>query len=193
MTESVRAFFGLRIRAARKVRQVLDELDAMGRPVKPVDPSGLHVTLKFLGDTEAQQLTHLQQALRAAVSRQQPFDVVLQGLGAFPRVARPAVVWMGVSEAGDPATSRVTDLARELDRLLRELGFPAETRSFHPHLTLARIRGRPPERLLQLLADLQTAEFGCQPIAQVHLMASRSTGRRTSYVDLDTVHLGAGD
>ena len=189
MTESLRVFFGLRIRAAPPIRRVLDELHTMGRNVKPVDPSGLHVTLKFLGEIETQKLAVLRQAFRTAVRRRYPLDVELHGLGAFPRAARPAVIWIGVSETGDPAAGRVTGGARELDRVLAEQGFPPETREFHPHLTLARVRGRPPERLLQMLADLQTAEFGCQPITQLHLMASRSTGRRMSYVDLDTLQL----
>ncbi|MEO1995793.1 MAG: RNA 2',3'-cyclic phosphodiesterase [Planctomycetaceae bacterium] len=148
MTGSVRAFFALRFRAARRIRQVLDELESMGRPVKPVAASGLHVTLKFLGETQTRDLPMLQRALRSAVCGQSAFDVALRGVGAFPKVERPAVVWLGLSEDGSNSAPSVESLANQFEHSLTALGVPAETRAFHPHLTLARIRGRPSRSLL---------------------------------------------
>jgi len=189
MTQRVRAFFGLRFRAARKIRQVLDELDSMDRPVKPVDPSGLHVTLKFLGEIPLTDLPELQRAFHAAVQGLASFDVELCGIGAFPKLERPAVVWMGLREPGTASAPSVKHLANRLEQQLNPLGFPSEKRAFQPHLTLARIRGRAPQRLMQLMDDLQTTRFGCQTVTEVHLMAAHSTGRRNAYLNLDSISL----
>jgi len=109
-------------------------------PVRWVQASGLHVTLKFLGDVAEERESSIAAALDAAVGAARPFEVVLGGVGAFPSPARPRVIWLGVEV--HPALEL---LANDVERALQPFGFEAELRPFRPHITLGRAKqgGRP--------------------------------------------------
>jgi len=104
--------------------------------VRWVRPEATHLTLKFLGETSAQRLPQIEQAL-AQVSRHAPAcEIEAGGLGCFPNPRRPSIVWAGLQ---DPA-GRLSGLAERIDRELAHEGFARETRPFHPHLTIGRVR-----------------------------------------------------
>jgi 2'-5' RNA ligase len=108
-----------------------------------VSPRRLHFTLAFLGDIATVQMTEAVEAARAAAGSCPPFAVTFAGLGAFPSLAAPRVVWAGVTRGG----GRVTVLAAALADALRASRFVPDPRPFTPHLTLGRMRGvgRPPD------------------------------------------------
>jgi 2'-5' RNA ligase len=99
-------------------------------------PAKFHYTLKFLGDsTEEEQILAID-AARSVVPQISPFSLTVAEVGVFPRQRRPKILWLGVG--GDfPLLIR---LAECLDRELFRKGFAPETRPFHPHITLARIK-----------------------------------------------------
>lgn len=109
-----------------------------------VSPESIHLTLKFLGDIAAERCSDIEDALRRSCQPFTPFRIELSDPGCFPDARRPRVVWVGVG--GDIAA--LTALQGAVDVELAKLGFPAERRGFHPHLTLARLRenARGPER-----------------------------------------------
>lgn len=117
---------------------------ASPRPVKWVDPLGIHLTLKFLGNVPPARIAEIGQALTGAVGGKAPLTLCTGGLGAFPGWQRPQVVWLGLE--GD--LEGLARLQSDVDTALSALGFPAEARAFTPHLTLARVREglRPEER-----------------------------------------------
>jgi 2'-5' RNA ligase len=98
---------------------------------------GLHLTLRFLGPTQARLLPALEAAADTAAAAIAPFDVALAGGGAFPSLARPRSLWVGVSEG----SARLTQLADRLSALCADVGLELETRPFAAHLTLARTDG----------------------------------------------------
>jgi len=102
-----------------------------GLPVKWVRPEGLHLTLKFLGDTDDAREADLRGALGQVGGG--PVSLHIEGFGVFPDFQRPRVVWAGV--APDPALEL---LQHRVERLFAPLGFPPEARAFRPHLTLGR-------------------------------------------------------
>jgi 2'-5' RNA ligase len=104
--------------------------------VRWVRPEGLHVTLRFLGATAPARVDGLVAAMAAAAEGEGPFDVGLAGAGAFPSLARPRTVWIGIVD-GAP---RLGALAGRLAAPLAELGWPPEGRPFRPHLTVGRTR-----------------------------------------------------
>lgn len=108
-----------------------------------VSPSHLHLTLQFLGDLTARRVDEAWEAVRAAADPAEPFAITLAGLGAFPSLAAPRVVWVGVTAGAH----RLAALAESLAAALRDLRFSLDSRPFSPHLTLARARGhgRPPD------------------------------------------------
>ena len=96
----------------------------------------LHITLKFLGETAAARLEALAAATERAAARVSPFKLTIAGAGAFPAEHNPRVLWLGTA---DP-TGRLARLWEQLEAECEGAGFARETRAFHAHVTLARIR-----------------------------------------------------
>jgi len=112
------------------------ERRAPHRSVRWVRPEGIHLTLKFLGDTPKHKLPEIERAL-AVVARNAPGCTFTVGeLGCFPRPRRPRVIWVGVQEP----TGRMAALQKAIEEAMGGLGFEPERRGFHPHLTLGRVR-----------------------------------------------------
>ncbi len=151
--ETIRTFIALPLPAdwTEALGYVISELqNAMPSGVRWVDPSGIHLTLKFLGPTAPT----LADRIIAALDRQFDSPVVpqltLAGLGTFPTGRNPRVIWAGVS--GDPVT--LDALHRRVEDAAVGLGWPAERRPFRPHLTLGRVRDRVSPRQRQAIADV---------------------------------------
>ncbi|MFQ5538377.1 MAG: RNA 2',3'-cyclic phosphodiesterase [Gemmatimonadota bacterium] len=102
-------------------------------PVRWVDPDNFHLTLKFLGQVHTDRVDEIADALNRVSSATPTFSVALQGFGAFPSLRRPRVLWLGVE-----ATPELRCLKQDLEWALGDCGFEAETRAFHPHLTMGR-------------------------------------------------------
>ncbi len=118
-----------------------------------VRPEGIHVTLKFLGETDAGRLPAIRSALAAVVPDPLAITLQLSGVGSFGGRSRLRVVWVGLD--GDlPALSL---LAGSVEEAMARLGFESERRPFAPHLTLARVREDVPPPARVRLADLLAA------------------------------------
>jgi len=105
------------------------------RAVRWVSVEGIHLTLKFLGDTPRDQVDDLASVLGEAVSTHRCFELHTHGLGCFPNLDRPRVVWAGV----EGAVGLLGGLQADVEQGMHSLGFEAETRPFSPHLTLGRL------------------------------------------------------
>lgn len=114
-------------------------------PGRPVAPAQWHLTLRFLGDTDAEAGGRLVEGL-AGLALGEPFAIAFGGLGAFPRANRAQVLWLGL--AGGRGGLRA--LAESVERAVVAAGFEAERRAFSAHLTLARLRS--PADLRRLIA-----------------------------------------
>jgi 2'-5' RNA ligase len=99
-------------------------------------PDKFHITLKFLGDVDSADITELADSLSIAASALPSFQLVYSSIGAFPDLVHPKVIWAG-AELNEPLVT----LQREIDSVCERLGFPRETRAFHPHITLGRVKG----------------------------------------------------
>jgi 2'-5' RNA ligase len=106
------------------------------RSIRWVRPEGIHLTLKFLGNTPSERVERLQAALERAAETVEPFDLTVRGLGCFPNARRPRVVWVGLEEP----TGKLAALRQAIEDQVAPLGFPAENRPFRPHLTLGRVQ-----------------------------------------------------
>ncbi len=117
---------------------------ATGRGVRWVRSEGLHLTLHFFGEVPEGERARVSAALAAGVAAAPgTFDLVLEGLGAFPSAARPRVIWLGAGEGA----ARLVRLQAAVSAAVSAEGFPVDARPFHPHLTLGRCEGRPPAGL----------------------------------------------
>jgi 2'-5' RNA ligase len=146
--------------------------------VKWVAPDGIHLTLKFLGDTPASQLGEIEAALRAACAGTTPFEFSVEGRGCFPNTRRPRVVWVAVRDKGQ----MLARLQTAIERHVAPLGWPTEERGFSPHLTLGRVaRGASPAEeaaVGQMIEKSVVEQIGAQRVTAVNLIASdlRPTG-----------------
>ena len=138
--ETLRTFIAIELSGTLKdaLRRIQGELsvEMPARSVRWVQPDGIHLTLKFLGDTPAAQVDAVKAALARAAVEAVPFTVTASGLGCFPSARQPRVVWVGLQEPSG-ALSR---LQRAVEAQVAPLGFPTERRPFTPHLTLGRVQ-----------------------------------------------------
>ena len=104
--------------------------------IKWVTAGNIHVTLKFLGDVPRARIDEIGRSLEPICAATPPMRLSVAGLGAFPSARAPRVVWAGLEGDTEPLSS----LAHNVDAALVALGYPAESRPFTPHLTLARVR-----------------------------------------------------
>ncbi len=174
--ETVRSFVAIELpdELKRELVGLVDRLRADSPSVaRWVDPASIHLTLKFLGDVATERLDSVMAALSAAVRDFAPFRLEVGGLGVFPNPDRVRVVWVAVS--GE--TGRLQALQGAVEEALEELGFPSESRSFRPHLTLARVRDRARTDERQAIGRLVAAgEFAALTridVDAIHLMRSR--------------------
>jgi 2'-5' RNA ligase len=136
-TARIRSFVAVDLEApvVAALQTLQAELAAVKADVRWVRPAGLHVTLKFLGAVEASVLERVRAGLVEVARCQTPLFLRVRGLGAFPSLRRPRVLWVGLDGAG------LVELAAQVDERLAPLGFAREKRPFTPHVTLGRVNG----------------------------------------------------
>ncbi len=140
LPDRVRLFIAVEIDGAIQEqvdRRVMQPLRKQFPEASWVRPGNLHLTLKFLGDTPASKIRSMAAALGEAVAKFPPFHVTLGGVGAFPSLQRPRVIWLGMR--GDGA-ARCASLAAIVDEVTAGFDFERESRKYRGHVTLARVR-----------------------------------------------------
>jgi 2'-5' RNA ligase len=154
-------------------------LEATRADVKFVEPENVHLTLRFLGEIEPSLVEQVSQVVKE--TNFQPFSVRLEGVGVFPNLRRPRVVWAGISEG----VSQLAEVWKDVDTKLSGLGFERERRGFSPHITIGRVRsGRNRERLVEELSTLSDYVFGGLQVDKVVLKKSVLTPRGPIYTTL---------
>ncbi len=103
--------------------------------IRWVPPQNMHLTLKFLGDVSPNSVEFLKQMLRTEAENIPCFDIHLAGLGAYPNLKRPRVLYVGIQ-----APAVLDALVRGIESASRRLGYGPEDRPFSAHLTLGRVR-----------------------------------------------------
>jgi 2'-5' RNA ligase len=147
--------------------------------VRWVDPAQLHLTLKFLGAVADDRVVAVSSALEAAIAGAPPMELAAGGVGGFPSLARPRVVWAGIT-TGVPGLAA---LAGAIERALEPLGFPPEPRPFQGHLTIGRVRSsRGAAELVAALRAAGTPDLGTWTVADVVLYESRLRPAGAVYV-----------
>jgi 2'-5' RNA ligase len=126
----------------QEIGQYIRSIAAYSSGVRWVKPTGIHITLKFLGEITPSAAEQVRDVLEGINQVAGPFDMTIRGSGFFPNRRQPRVIWLGLEH--DPEHS-LFKLHEWLDQHLAALGFEREKRRFSPHLTLGRIKG--PEKL----------------------------------------------
>jgi len=137
VSEPARVFLSIDIENQTLLPQISEtqhKLDRSLAKMKLVEIENIHFTLRFLGDTSLARIDEIKSRLDQI--QVEPFEIEVQGVGAFPNSRRPRVIWIGVTHNAE----RISDLKTEIDSRLKELGYKPEKKRFTPHATIARVR-----------------------------------------------------
>jgi 2'-5' RNA ligase len=191
----IRSFIAIELPEEVKagLSSAVDSLRPARHPyVKWVQVDGIHLTLVFLGNIDREQVSPITDAMAVAAKGLTPFRLELGGLGAFPNLRRPQVIWVAVG--GE--VEKVASLKRGIDSALLPLGFTPESRSFKPHLTVGRLRERASAEERRHLGELVmgTGFQGGFPfeVGEVSLMRSRLTPSGAIYSRISSIALKGG-
>ena len=192
LMEQVRSFIAIELPGEVKseLNRLLAQLKVGNQSsVKWVDPYGIHLTLKFLGSIAATMIDEIREAMEAAAQGIPPFHLEVKNLGVFPNLRRVRVAWVGIS--GD--LTRLSQLQKRIESNLAPLGFAPESRSFKPHLTLARLREQASVDEQQSFGRLIAStrfEVVCDfNVDSINLMRSQLTREGAIYSQISSVKL----
>lgn len=162
------------------------ELKPLTRSVRWVGASGMHLTLKFLGEIPEADVARFSSALEETASRHLAFTLALEGTGTFPPGGRaPRVLWVGAVPAAP-----LLALQEDIEGEMAKLGFEREKRPFHPHLTLGRVKspsGLDP--LVQEIRQQQDRTFGDMSVQKFIFFQSTLRPSGAEYIVLKEFRL----
>ncbi|MBI3909965.1 MAG: RNA 2',3'-cyclic phosphodiesterase [Armatimonadetes bacterium] len=166
----IRAFIALPVPEALHpaIIRVQESLAGAG-DVRWIPPENWHLTLKFLGNISEDRLRRLTDLLEKVSNSCSQFVIELGGIGAFPNLRRPQIVWLGVREGG----TAIRELAEAAESAGAQVGFPREKRAFHAHTTLGRVHSpRGLEELARRLEQVPDEPLGSWQARDLVLMRS---------------------
>jgi 2'-5' RNA ligase len=182
MPEPIRSFLAFdiesdtvlnRLAAAQKL------LVQTGADLKLVEPQNIHITVRFLGNTTPAMVEKIYDAMQQVQFA--PFNVQINGLGAFPDLRYPRVIWAGITEGAD----QLKNVFSQLEPRLRGLGFAPDSKGFSPHLTIARVRsGRNKAHLAEFVTENASYDFGAIKAQCLRLKKSDLTPKGPIYSTL---------
>ena len=191
--EKIRAFIAIEL--DESIKDGLTELQERLKGKVPrgsvrwVRTAGIHLTLKFLGDVPADQIGEITRALQKSCQGFAPFSLSCGGLGCFPTLKRPRVVWVGIQEE----TGTLAQLQKAIEENVAPLGYPTEKRKFSPHLTLGRVQRRVSSgdrrRLGELVGASEIGMLGQMEVRSVNLIRSDLRPSGAVYTRLAEVEL----
>jgi len=190
MGEKIRTFIAISLPESvlQAMGQAQQTLGTLGRGIRWVRKDAIHLTLKFLGDVDREDVEKIQIAVERATEEASPFVLAGQGAGVFPDLRRPRVIWIGLS--GD--LQMLFALQGNVESQLEGLGFPKDKRLFKGHLTLGRVKGRLDaaelREALEGLTGFHTDAFTVQSVA---LFQSTLRPQGAVYTKLAEVPLGS--
>ncbi len=182
MSEPIRSFIAFDIDST-EVRNKLAKAQTLivqtGADVRLVETENIHVTMRFLGDISANMVDKIFEEMKAV--QFVPFSIQLKGIGVFPSLSYPRVVWAGITEG----TNELRSIYEQLEPRLRVLGFAADDHGFSPHLTIARVRsGRNKMQLSDFVRKNAEMDFGTIRGECIRLKRSMLSPRGPTYSTL---------
>jgi 2'-5' RNA ligase len=176
---SKRLFVGARVSVAtannlsQAVETIARRARDAGADVRWVSPANYHVTLKFLGWTRTEAIDAIRDRLVLACHGTKGFTLKSSRMGAFPSLEKATVVWAGVESA------ELVALAEKVETAMEALGFAEEKRSFHPHVTLGRLRESRP--LKEAVLPVAEQMFGDTRVDSITLFESETKSSGSVY------------
>lgn len=170
------------VELAGSVKEAVEALNrrlrGYGAQASWVRPENMHLTLRFFGDVAEEQVVRLADKISEGSKGIAPFSLCVRGIGAFPNVRRPSVLWAGV----DPTEGGLSLLHTAAENAARAIGLPPDDKAFHPHVTLARIRdARTARPLMEAVEGEAGFDAGAFDVRGMTLFSSELTPRGPIY------------
>ncbi|MGQ9624424.1 MAG: RNA 2',3'-cyclic phosphodiesterase [Candidatus Bathycorpusculaceae bacterium] len=185
MPEAIRSFIAFDIENELVLKNITEAqglLVKTGADLKLVEPKNIHVTIRFLGNISLNTVEKVFEGMKKVQFA--PFEVMLKGIGAFPDVRYPRVVWIGMTQGA----TQLKNIFNQLEPNLCSLGFQPDPKGFSPHLTIARVKsGRNKAELAKFLTENVNYEFGTVKAECLRLKRSDLTPKGPIYSTLKEV------
>lgn len=185
MSERIRSFVAFDLESQEVftklayVQKLLVETDA---DLRPVAPQNIHVTMRFLGDINSPMVDKLHEAMKNI--KFTPFTIQIKGMGVFPSLNYPRVVWAAITEG----TEQLKIIFGQLEPQIRALGLAADQYGFSPHLTIARVRSsKNKQNLTEFVTKKADYEFGTIKAECLRLKRSQLSPKGPTYTTLREV------
>jgi 2'-5' RNA ligase len=180
-----RGFIAVDISPFPKLIEFEKELKDTGASIKLVEPENVHITLKFLGETNEDYIEPIYRVIKNATQDVNKFNIILEGAGVFPNQKYLKVIWLGIKQG-----EKLGSIAQKIDKELHELGFKKEKRNFSAHLTIARVRSsKNKEKLLQIIEKYTDSKFAEINVNSIKLKKSELTQKGPIYTNLKDIRL----
>jgi 2'-5' RNA ligase len=185
MSEMIRSFLAFDInneQVLQRFKEVQIKLAQTGADLKPVEPQNIHITMRFLGDITSSTADKVLEAMKQVVFS--AFDCNIHGVGVFPDLHYPRVVWAGIKKGAD----ELRNIFDQIEPSLTRLSVRPDSKGFSPHLTLARVRsGRKKAELASRIKELADYDFGVVHADCLRLKKSVLTPKGPIYSTLKEV------
>lgn len=179
-SDKIRAFIAIEIdpQVKENLTRIIHQFKKVSSKVKWVKPTAMHLTLKFLGYIEQTKGDQVARIMDKVAEKYPPFDLFCSGIGTFPlKTRKPKIIWAGIKDS-----SSLKDIYMDIEREVEKIGFSRENRSFHPHLTLGRVKKKSEvQNLLPELEKTQNMDFGKSKINRLTLFKSTLTPKGAVY------------
>lgn len=147
--------------------------------LKPVATENIHITIRFIGETPSNIVNEICRELSNIEIK--PFKVRVKGLGAFPNMNRPRVIWAGVVEG----VEELAKIHEDVEKMLKRFKIPMDREEFVPHITLARVKSdRNISRLISIVNNMIDMDFGEFVVNRIVLKKSVLTPSGPIYSDI---------
>ena len=172
----------------RSMADLIADLRKTGTDVAWVRPEKIHLTLKFLGNTDDLLIPKIKERTSKKLSHYNAFYIRIVGVGCFPSEKRPRVLWIGVENSED-----LKNIQKDLDAEVAEFGFIPEERPFSPHLTIGRVRSQKGiAEMLRRFNEFRTADFGAFEVKSIHIMKSELKPAGAEHTSIAEIPIGTG-
>ena len=169
------------------VARLVERFGAFSKEVHWTHEENLHIALNFVGDIDDREIPEFCNDAEEFISKFEPFDLVLGGLGGFPSLEDPSSIWIGAEEGGD----EMAYISRETTKFLRDWSLGKSRFDFAPHMTIGRVKkgAQCPRELATLLHRFRNHDAGSCYIDRGKICSSFFEGGRPHYASMATIEL----
>lgn len=185
---TIRLFIGCKLSRdiLGKSLEIQEGIKKLDPDVKWVSDENIHLTLKFLGHIKSEIIEDISRKLQVIARNHDSFDLSVEGVGVFPRLSNPKVIWIGSGEGSD----KLRLLEKNIENALSEFNLPKEEREYVAHITLGRVRSpKNKEKIAEYVKQNANLFMGNMEVKYFTLFQSQLSRTGPVYTDLKTFML----